>query len=194
MVKKILIALGVVIAGFLVFAATRPDKYHVERSTTIHAPAEVVFASIADLKAFGEWSPWDKRDPAMQKTYSATTSGVGASYAWKGNKQVGSGKMTITEVKPPNQVREKLEFIEPFANVAEISFDVVPAGTGEVKTTWAMDGHSKFPMKVIGIFMDMDKAIGKDFDAGLANLKHVTEAKAAAAPAAPPTAAVEPAK
>jgi hypothetical protein len=193
MVKKILMALAVVIVGFVAFVATRPDTYHVERSTTIHAPADVVYATIADLKSFGEWSPWDKRDPNLKRTYSDVTSGVGASYAWQGNSQVGSGKMTITEAKPPTQVRERLEFIQPFASVAEVGFDVVPADAGEVKTTWSMDGHSNFVFKAMGVFSDTDKMIGKDFDAGLANLKKITEAKAAAAPAPTAAAAAEPA-
>ena len=184
MVKKVLLALAVIIAGFLAFVATRPDTYHVERSTTIHAPAEVVYAMISDLKSFGEWSPWDKRDPGMQKTFSAATSGAGASYAWHGNSKVGSGKMTITEAKPPGLVRERLEFLEPFASVCDVGFDVVPAGAGEVKMTWSMDGHNTFIPKAMGVFMDMDKMIGKDFDEGLANLKRISETKAAAAPAA----------
>jgi hypothetical protein len=189
MLKKVLLALAVLIVGFVAYAATRPDKYHVERSTTIHAPADLVYAHMADLKSFGEWSPWDKRDPNMKKTYSAATTGVGATYSWQGNKEVGSGKMTITEAKPPTLVREKLEFIEPFASVADVGFDVVPAGTDEVKATWSMDGDSsKLLMKAMGVFMNMDKMIGKDFDDGLANLKRIVEAKAAA-PAAAPVAA-----
>jgi hypothetical protein len=191
MVKKVLLALAVVIVGFLAFVATRPSSYHVERSATIHAPADLVYAHLADLKSFGEWSPWDKRDPAMKKTYSASTTGVGATYSWQGNKEVGSGRMTITLAKPPTQVRERLEFIEPFASVADVGFDVVPAGADEVKATWSMDGHSNFVMKGMGVFMDMDKMIGKDFDDGLANLKRIVEAKAAA-PAAAPAVAAEP--
>jgi hypothetical protein len=195
MLKKVLLVLAVVIVGFAAFAATRPEAYHVERSTTIHAPAELAYATIADLKSFGEWSPWDKRDPNMKRTYSAVTSGVGASYNWEGNKEVGKGKMTITEAKPPTQVRERLEFFEPFASVADVGFDVVPAGAGEVKATWSMDGHNGFVMKAMGVFTNMDKMIGKDFDDGLANLKRVVEAKAAAAPAAaaPAAATAEPA-
>jgi hypothetical protein len=182
MVKKVLLALVVLIVGFVAYAKTRPDSYHVERSTTIHAPADLVYAHLADLKSFGEWSPWDKRDPNMKKTYSASTTGVGASYSWQGNKEVGTGKMTITEAKPPTQVREKLEFIEPFASIADVGFDVVPAGTDQVKATWSMDGDSsKLLVKAMGVFMNMDKMIGKDFDDGMANLKRIVEAKAAAA-------------
>jgi hypothetical protein len=199
MLKKALVALAVVIAGLLIFTATRPAEYRVERSLNVHAPADLVFATVSDLKAFTEFSPWEKRDPAMKKTFSATTSGVGASYAWQGNKEVGSGKMTISEHSPPNRVRIKLEFIEPFASVADTGFDLAAAGS-DTKVTWAMEGHNNFMGKFMCLFMDMDKMIGKDFEEGLNNLKRVVEAKAQAAQAqaapaaaeAAPTAAAKP--
>jgi uncharacterized protein YndB with AHSA1/START domain len=189
MLKKVLIVLAAAIVGLLIFTATRPAAYHVERSITIKAPADAVFAAAADLKTFTEWSPWEKRDPAMKKTFSPNTSGVGASYGWQGNKQVGSGKMTVTEHNPPGKIRHKLEFIEPFTNVAESGFDITSAGAGETKVTWVMDGNNNFVGKAFSLVMDMDKAIGKDFEEGLANLKRLVEAKAAAAPAAAAAAA-----
>ena len=189
MLKKLLTIVGVALIGLVAFIATRPPTYHVERTTTIKAPPEAVYAVISDLHRFGEWSPWDRRDPAMKKTFSGPANGVGASYAWEGNKDVGAGKMTITEAKPPSYVRIRLEFLQPFASVAEVGLDVVPAGTGEVKTTWSMDGHNNFVSKAFSLVMNMDKMIGKDFDDGLASLKHVAEA----APAAPaPTAEAKP--
>jgi uncharacterized protein YndB with AHSA1/START domain len=182
MLKKVLLAIVVIVGGFCAFVATRPATYHVERSTTIKAPPEAVFTAVSDLKTFTAWSPWDKRDPNMQKTFSEKTSGVGATYEWKGNKDVGSGRMTITEHTPPARVRERLEFIEPFSSVADVTFDVAPAG-GETKTTWAMDGNNNFIGKAMSVFMDMDKMIGADFEAGLANLKTLVETSAANAPA-----------
>jgi hypothetical protein len=189
MLKKALLVLAVAVAGLLIFTATRPAEYRVERSTTVKAPADLVFATVSDLKAFTEFSPWEKRDPGMKKTFSASTSGVGASYGWQGNKEVGSGKMTITEHNPPSRVGIKLEFIEPFASLADTGFELAAAGPGETKVTWAMTGHNNFVGKFFCLFMDMDKLIGKDFEEGLANLKRVVEGKAAAAAAAAPAAA-----
>jgi hypothetical protein len=189
--KKVLLVLGFLIAGLAAVVATRPDTYHVERSLEIGAPAEAIFPSVADLRNMAEWSPWEKRDPAMKKTFSAETSGIGASYAWEGNKQVGKGRMTITELLPPEHVADKLEFIEPFPAVAETAMDLKPAAGGGTRVTWSMNGKSNFVGKAFSLVMSMDKAIGKDFEDGLANLKRVAEAKGATASAAgqPPAAA-----
>ena len=189
MLKKILTVIGVALIGLVTFIATRPSSYHVERSIVVKAPAATVFAAVSDLRRFSEWSPWEKRDPNMKKTLTEATSGVGASYAWQGNKEVGTGKMTITESQAPSFVRERLEFFEPFASVANVGFDILPAGPGEVKTTWSMDGHNNFVGKAMSLVMNMDKMIGKDFDAGLGSLKRVAEATPAATPA---TAAAKP--
>src|SRR4029077_14764296 len=110
MLKKILIGVVVVVAGFLAFAATRPDTYHVERSTQIAAPTAMVFEQLEDLRAWAAWSPWDKRDPEMKKTFDGPPKGVGASYSWEGNKQVGKGKMEVTETQPPTQIKYRLTF------------------------------------------------------------------------------------
>ena len=195
--KKLLLVLVVVVVVLVVVVATRADTYHVERSTKVNAPADVVFATVSDFRAFPEWSPWAKRDPAMKTTISSPSSGVGATYAWEGNKEVGKGKMTITESNAPTRVRERLEFLEPFASVADTGMDIKPDGTTAATVTWSMDGRNNFIGKAFSVFMNMDKMIGKDFDDGLANIKRVAEAKqaaaaataAAAAAAAPPTAA-----
>jgi hypothetical protein len=189
--KKVLLVLGFLIAGLAAVVATRPDTYHVERSLEIGAPAEAIFPSVSDLRNMADWSPWEKRDPAMKKTFSAETSGIGASYAWEGNKQVGKGRMTITELLPPEHVADKLEFIEPFPAVAETAMDLKPAAGGGTRVTWSMNGKSNFVGKAFSLVMSMDKAIGKDFEDGLANLKRVAEAKGATASAAgqPPAAA-----
>jgi hypothetical protein len=191
MLKKALLALVVLVGVFAIVVATRPNTYHVERSTKIEAPPETVFALVSDFHEFTQWSPWAKRDPAMHTTLSNPSSGVNAKYEWQGNKQVGKGRMTMTESQAPVHTREKLEFLEPFPSTADTGFDIKPAG-GLVNVTWSMDGKANFVGKAFGLFMSMDKMIGKDFDEGLANLKRVAEARRPA----PPTAAVpsEPAK
>jgi hypothetical protein len=193
MIKKVLLVITALVAGLLIFVATRPDTYHIERSTKVEAPAEVVFATVSDFKTFNEWSPWAKRDPNMKLTVSTPSTGVGATYAWEGNKEVGKGRMTFTEHRAPTRVRERLEFLEPFPSTAETGFDIAPAGASAVTITWSMDGRNNFVGKAFGVFMDMDEMIGKDFEEGLAGIKRVSEAKhaAAATAAAPPA---EPAK
>ncbi|MES1205725.1 MAG: SRPBCC family protein [Pseudomonadota bacterium] len=170
--------LVVLVGGFLAFAATRPDTYKVERSTKVDAPASAVFAQLEDFKAWTAWSPWEKKDPQMKKTYEGPPSGVGSSYSWEGNKDVGKGKMAITASEPPTNIRYRLEFFEPFAAVANTAFSVVPEGDKTVSVTWAMDGTNNMVSKIFGVFMNMDAAIGGDFEKGLAALKAVSEAEA----------------
>jgi len=178
MIKKILVGLFIVIGGFFAFAATRPGTYHVERSTKVDAPASLVFAQLDDFKSWAAWSPWEKMDPNMQKTFTGPPEGVGASYSWQGNDKVGKGKMTITGSQPVTGIKYKLEFIEPFAAVAESDFSLVPQGDQAVKVVWAMDGTNDLMGKVFGIFMNMDAAIGADFERGLTSLKAIAEGEA----------------
>jgi len=179
MFKKLLIVLLVVVVGFLAYAATRPDSYHVERTTKIDAPASVVYDQIDDFKAWPAWSPWEKRDPQMKKTYEGPPRGVGASYAWQGNDKVGEGKMTVVAAQPPAELKLRLEFIKPFASVAETTFQITPAGDTASSVVWAMDGKNNLMGKVFCIFMNMDKMIGGDFELGLSNLRATAEAEAA---------------
>jgi Polyketide cyclase / dehydrase and lipid transport len=192
MIKKVLISLAALVAVLLIVVATRPNTYHVERSTKIEAPADMIFAEVNDFRTFSEWSPWAKLDPAMQTTISTPSAGVGATYAWQGNKQVGKGKMTVIESQAPTHTKERLEFIEPFAGTAESGFTIKPEGGNAATVTWSMDGKANFMMKAVGLVMSMDKSVGKMYEEGLANLKRVTEAKRAAAPTA--AAPAEPAK
>jgi hypothetical protein len=187
--KKVLLVLAVLIVGFVAFVATRPATYHVERSIDLKSPPEAVFATVSDFRAFPQWSPWQKRDPAMKTTLSNPSSGVGASYAWEGNKDVGKGKMTIVESTSPNRVKLRLEFLEPFASTADTGFDIKSAGAGGSTVTWWMDGKNNLMGKAFSVFMDMDKMIGKDYEEGLANLKRVVESPP---PPPPPTAAATP--
>jgi uncharacterized protein YndB with AHSA1/START domain len=168
------IVVVVLIVGVLGFAATRPDSFRVQRTATIKAPPEKVFALINDLRGWKTWSPYEKKDPAMKRTLSGAPTGKGAIYEWEGNKDVGKGRMEIADTTPPSKVVIKLDFIEPFQahNTAEFSL----SGKGETTdVTWAMYGPSPFVTKVLSVFLDMDKMIGHDFEAGLANLKAIAE-------------------
>ncbi len=189
--KKILLGLLVVVVvgvlAVLGLAATKPDHYRVTRSATMPAPPAAVYSQIADMHKFPSWSPWQKLDPAMQVKYSGAESGVGAVYEWEGNKDAGAGRMTITEAAPDQKVVMKLEFLKPFASTAMTTLALTPEGEG-TKVEWSMEGEYDFMSKVMCVFMDMDKMIGKDFTEGLANLGRVS-GEAAAAPAETPAAA-----
>jgi hypothetical protein len=178
MIKKFLIALVVVVGGVLVFAATRPDQYHIERSAKMDAPAPVVFSQIDDLHAWTAWSPWEKLDPNTKMTYSGAPRGVGAKYAWQGNSKVGKGNVEIVESTPSTLVRCKLEFIEPFAATAEAKYVLVPEGDHATTVTWSMDGKNNLVGKVFSLFMNMDKQVGTQFESGLANLSKVSAVEA----------------
>jgi uncharacterized protein YndB with AHSA1/START domain len=176
--RKILTIVGAVvlasIAAILVYAATKPDSFRVERSTAMNAPPEKIFPYIDGLKRWTAWSPYEGRDPAMKRAYSGAESGKGAVYEWDGNDNVGKGRMEIVDSTPPHRVVIKLDFLKPFEghNMAELT--VEPKG-GQTIVTWAMYGPSTFMTKLIGTFMDMDDMIGRDFAAGLAKLKTVVE-------------------
>ena len=174
MLKIILILVVVLIAAVLAFAATRPDSFRVQRRTSIRAAPEKIFPLIADFHSWTSWSPWEKKDPALKRSYSGAASGTGAVYAWEGNRNVGSGRMEITEASSPSKVTIQLDFIKPFEghNVAELSLE--PAGDA-TNVTWEMHGPMAFIPKVFSVFVSMDKMIGNDFEAGLANLKSVAE-------------------
>jgi hypothetical protein len=174
MFRKIAIVVLVLVAGVLAIAATRPDTFRVERSVSIQAPPEKIFPLIEDFHNWGAWSPWENRDPAMKRTHSGAARGKGAAYAWEGNNAVGSGRMTIAESSPPSKVTIDLDFLKPFEahNVAD--FTLTPEG-GATRVTWAMHGPSPFFSKVMQVFLSMDSMVGKDFEAGLANLKAAAE-------------------
>lgn len=171
MVKKILIGLLVVILGVVGFAATRPDSFKIERSLAIGAPADIVFAQLTDFHKWGAWSPWDKLDPAMKKTYGGTENAVGHTYTWEGNKDVGKGKMTVAAIDAPKSLTIKLEFLEPMAATNDTTFTVAPKGDAGVNVTWAMTGHNSFVSKLFSVFMNIDEMVGKDFEKGLAAMR-----------------------
>jgi len=175
MVGKILIALVVVVAAFVIVVATRPAEFHIERSITVGTPPTRVFAQVNDLHAWAAWSPWEKLDPKMERTHSGAPAGPGATYAWKSESgKVGQGRMTIEKSEAPVLVVVTLEFIKPFAatNTVTFSFEDTTQGT---KVTWAMDGRNGFMGKAFALLMNMDKTVGGDFERGLVGLKAVAE-------------------
>lgn len=180
--KKVLIGIVVVLVAAVAFVATRPADFRIARSTSINAPPEAAFAAINDFHRWNQWSPWDKLDPAMKKTYEGPAAGVGSSYSWVGNDKVGEGKMTLTESQPSSKVGVKLEFIKPFAMTSQVQFDLKPNGTA-TDVTWSMSGQRDFMGKAFSVVMDMDKQVGPDFEKGLAALKTTAEADAAKAAA-----------
>ena len=170
----IAIAVAIAIAIVLVLAATKPDTFSVRRVTTVRAPPEKIFPLINDFHQWGTWSPWEEKDPAMKRTYSGAGSGKGAVYAWDGNKNVGTGRMEILEVSAPSKIVIKLDFFKPFEAHNTAEFTMLPQGDA-TSLRWLMHGPAPFMSKVMQVFMNMDKMIGKDFEAGLAKLKNLTE-------------------
>jgi hypothetical protein len=171
--KTIAIVVAVAIAGILAYAWTRPDSFRVERKATIKAPPEKIVALIDDFRAWTQWSPWEKRDPELKRTYSGAPKGKGAGYAWEGNKNVGSGSMEVLD-SSPQKVVIKLDFIKPFEGHNTTVFTLVPEGAA-THVTWAMYGPSPFISKLMSVFMNFDTMIGKDFEAGLAAMKAAAE-------------------
>jgi uncharacterized protein YndB with AHSA1/START domain len=177
MVKTLVViaaVLVVVVAAVLIYAATRPDSFRIERSASIKAPPEKIFALINDLHQWASWSPWEKIDPALKRAYSGAESGKGAAYEWEGNNKVGSGSMEILESVPSSRITIKLDFIKPFEGHNTAEFKIERAGDSTT-VTWAMFGPSPYLSKVMGLVFGMDKMIGGQFETGLANLKAITE-------------------
>jgi hypothetical protein len=173
MLKKIGLVLVALVAALLLFAATRPDSFSVERRIVVQAPPEKIQPFIADFHRWADWSPWEGLDPAMKRTFGGPPAGVGATYAWQGNKDVGSGRMEVQAVEP-DKVRIQLDFIEPFEGHNMTDFMLAPKDGG-TEVRWVMSGPAPFISKLIGVFVSMDAMIGKDFDKGLAQLKVAAE-------------------
>jgi hypothetical protein len=168
-------AVGVVaIAVVLILAAMKPDQFRVQRTAAIKAPPDKIFPLINDFKAWPAWSPYETKDPAMKRTYGATTTGKGAAYAWDGNGQVGAGNMLITDAPAPSKVTLDLNMSRPMEAHNIVDFTLVPAGD-TTTVTWAMRGNTPYFAKIIHVFLNMDKMVGGDFEAGLAKLKTVAE-------------------
>ncbi len=174
MLKTLLLIVAAAIAALLIYAAARPDTFSLSRSTTIAAPPDKVFALINDLRQFNTWNPFARIDPKQVVTYDATTAGVGAAYNWQGEKS-GAGRMQIAESIAPQRVTAKLDFSKPFEAHNIVDFTVQPQGDKASTVTWTMHGPMPYISRLMTIFFDMDKTVGKDFEAGLANLKAMAE-------------------
>jgi uncharacterized protein YndB with AHSA1/START domain len=170
----IVAVLVLAVLGVAVAAAMRPAAFQVQRSAVIQAPPEAIYALIEDFRRWRAWSPWETKDPNLQRTYSGAASGVGAVYDWTGNSTVGTGRMEIIEAVPARKVTIKLDFIKPIEghNTAEFVFE---EQGGATRVAWTMRGRAGFIGKLIGLFFSMDTMVGPDFEAGLANLQSVAE-------------------
>ncbi|MDP3228706.1 MAG: SRPBCC family protein [Acidovorax sp.] len=170
MIKTIALVLLAALGLFLAFAATRPDTFRVERSRVISAQPDRVYGVIHDLRQFNTWNPYERKDPAAQGQYSATTAGPGARYAWQGDK-VGTGSMEIVEATAPVRVAMKLDFVAPFEAHNQVEFTLQPEGAGATRVTWAMHGPVPYLAKIVHLVFNMDRMVGQDFEDGLANLQ-----------------------
>jgi uncharacterized protein YndB with AHSA1/START domain len=175
----VLIALVAAVVVVLLIASTRPKTFEYRRSAIVNAPPERVFALIDDLRRFNRWNPYARKDPAMHSQFSGPAAGPGARLDFAGNKQVGRGSLEITASQAPQRVEMELHMLEPFAARNRAEFSLVPTGTGGTQVTWAMRGDAPLISRVVGVFIDMDRMIGSDFEAGLAHLKAEAERPAA---------------
>jgi uncharacterized protein YndB with AHSA1/START domain len=180
MLIPILIVLAVIVAVFVLVVALRPSEFRVARSTVIAAPPAAVFALVNDLHQWESWSPWAHLDPAAKQTYEGSPSGVGATFAWSGNKKIGEGRMAIIESRPNELVRFKLDFVKPFKGTNTAEFTFQPEGN-QTAVTWSMVGKNNFLSKAFGLFVNCDQMVGSQFDKGLAQMKSLTESAASKA-------------
>lgn len=174
MLIKLLIGVVVLVALFAIAIATRPKTFRVERSVLINAPASAIFPYINDFHLWSRWSPFEKLDPNLQRTFSGAEAGNGATYEWQGNREAGEGRMVIKESEPAERVAIDLFFLKPFKSTSLAEFTFVPAASGTT-VTWAMSGNNTTAGKAISLVMSMDKYLGTAFDEGLSNLKRVVE-------------------
>lgn len=180
MLKRILLWTAAIVVllviGFAVVVAMQPEDFRVERSATMAASADKVFAQVNDFRKWDAWSPWLELDPDAKTTFEGPTAGEGAVFRWSGNDQVGEGSMTIVESRPDERIRIKLEFTRPMQDPSDVEFTFEPAGD-QTKVTWIMSGkNNDFMSKAVCLVMNMDNYIGGKYEEGLANLKRIVEA------------------
>ena len=177
MLKIILIAIPTIIVVFFITVAMQPSIYRVTRSLPIAAPPDAVFPHMNELKKWEDWNPWGKADPNMKLTYGGPPSGVGANYSWAGNREVGKGRATITESRPSESVKYKMEFFKPMSGSSEMEFTFKPQGN-QTEVTMTATGEKNFMAKAFCLFVSMDKMIGGKFEKALADLKAIAESPA----------------
>jgi len=171
--------LGILVLALIVFAfvaSRQPAEFRVSRSTMITATPEKVFPHVNELRLWEAWSPWARLDPSAKSTFEGPASGTGAIMRWNGNNKVGAGSMTITDSKPNEMVRFRLDFLKPMraTNTAEFSFQ--PQGS-QTQVTWSMVGNNNFIGKAMNLVLNCEKMCGDQFEKGLTNIKAVVEGK-----------------
>lgn len=171
------LALGTAVAGVGVYAGTRPDEFRVERRLRIAAPAERLWPLVGELRAFNRWNPYERKDPQLTGHYSGPAQGVGSRYDWDGQ-QVGRGSLEITGQQPGRAVQMKLDFVKPFEAHHTAEFALQPLADGATEVRWVMQGPANLLSKLMGVFIDMDAMVGRDFEAGLQNLRALAESGA----------------
>ena len=168
------IILGLIVL-IAILALVAPKDYNVSRSIEIARPKAEVFEHLKYLKKQQEWSPWAKRDPDMISKFTGVDGEVGAINYWKGNKEVGEGEQEITQIVEGKRIEGELRFLKPFKSTSDSYLEVYEAGQDKTKVIWGFKGKNKFPMSIMMLFMNMDKAVGKDFEEGLQSLKTIME-------------------
>ncbi len=174
MIKKILTILAALIALILIIPIFKSPDYRVTRSRTIAAPAALLFEQVNNHQKFAVWNPWGKMDPQAKNTYSGPEAGVGAMAAWDGE-TVGKGQATITESKPGELVRQRMEWLKPMEGTSTVDFTFKPEGD-KTKVTWDMYGKNEYLGKLVSLFMDCESMCGPEFEKGLADLEKIVAA------------------
>jgi uncharacterized protein YndB with AHSA1/START domain len=172
-IAVVAIVIAAIVAALLIYVSTKPDTFRIQRSAAIAAPPEKIFPHLNDLRAHHAWSPFEK-DPAVKRTMSATSAGKGAVYEWDGNREMGAGRIAITESVPSSKVVLALDMLKPFPAKNTVEYTLEPKGN-TTNITWAMYGPQPFLFKLMSTFIDCEKMVGKEFDLGLANLKAIAE-------------------
>jgi len=175
MPKKIALGVALVPLALVGYIVTRPSDLRVSRSRVVSAPPDVVHRYVSDFRTWSQWSPWETLDPAMTRELSGAPAGPGAVYAWRGNRHVGEGRMTIIDSQAPRSITIRLEFMKPFKATNTTQFDFAPSGAGTM-VTWSMSGENNLLAKAMSLVMNMDTMIGSNFERGLANLDAATGA------------------
>ncbi|MFT7776093.1 SRPBCC family protein [Roseateles sp.] len=173
----LLLCASLAVLLLLGYASTRPDEFRVERRARIAAPADQVWPLISELRSFNRWNPYERKDPLLKSQYGGAASGVGSRYAWESDK-VGSGSLEITGQQAGRAVQLKLDFVKPFEAHNQAEFALRPTADGATEVRWTMSGPANFAAKLMGVFIDMDKMVGSDFEDGLRNLRQIAEARA----------------
>lgn len=164
--------LFVLVAGICFAAARQPNRFNVTRTAAINAPPEMIFPHVNDLQLWGAWSPWARLDPTAKYTFDGLTFGAGAKTSWEGNRTVGAGSMTITDSRPYETIKFRMDFLKPMKATNTAAFTFTPQG-GQTLVSWNMSGDNNFMSKLVSLFMSCEKMVGEQFDLGLANLKEV---------------------